>query len=510
MGQISSTYWVPARPGQGQMIAHACHADKERASPGKLSSMLHLKAPRFPRGFLLAGNSVEPPPTFVPGPLLPNFYVHPWTKVTTAGDVELFVVIIGHAVPATDNVTEHPADFLLQQLRQGESVFLSALDDFGGRYTVVFGSADHMHVANDATGMRSVFYAAQGGVVASHALLVECALNGKIVKSDLPFGYGYPGNQTPYARTKILTPNTYYCMSANRIRRFWPIFTPPPRTVDEAAAELLAASVVSMQAMSHGKTVRLTLTAGLDSRVCLAIALHAGVLVQAYTYGDQAVTKLDQDLAVQLAQQFGLEHSILGEKKREPLLRERIEEAHYATHHAPWIGALREHFTDISDLAVLGNALEIGRANYMPSRRKGTPPPVSADTMAGLHYNWFSDTTKQQVSAYGRDRYHEASAAAFETFIRDTEYDTVSGMLDPFDQFYWEHRMAVWQGVAMGERDFYGDPFVPFNSRRVFEHMLGVPAPSRHANATAIRTLALVDSALLEVPVNQKQLVPPQ
>lgn len=39
-----------------------------------------------------------------------------------------------------------------------------------------------MRVVTDATAMRSVFYSVDGGVLASHALLVEQALGGEVVR----------------------------------------------------------------------------------------------------------------------------------------------------------------------------------------------------------------------------------------------------------------------------------------------------------------------------------------
>lgn len=54
--------------------------------------------PLFPRGFLLSTHDVSMPPTYEPGPLLDNFYVHPWTQIETAGDSGLFVIVLGSCV----------------------------------------------------------------------------------------------------------------------------------------------------------------------------------------------------------------------------------------------------------------------------------------------------------------------------------------------------------------------------------------------------------------------------
>lgn len=462
----------------------------------------HLEVPRFPRGFVLSERPVDPPPTFVPGPILPNFYVHPWANVETAGDPDLFVIILGHVVSTRSEQAQPAAEHLLACLRAGEGTFLKALDDYGGRHALIFGSAGDIRVVNDATGMRSVFYAVKGGVVASHALLVEQALGGVVVRGRLPFRYGYPGNLTPYARTKILTPNTYYWLTANVVRRFWPIVEPAPRPVEDAAVELLEASTNTFRAMTEGRTVRLTLTAGLDSRTILAIALHSGIPFEAYTYGNQPSSKVDRLLAADLAAEFGFEHTVLSEKVVEPVVAERLTESHYSLHHSSWVASLQEYFSRRDDAAVLGNALEIGRSNYAPQRDKGVAAPVTAETMASSHHMKLGSGLRQRVEKYGPERFWSETVKAFQSFIDDTGWDVVAGMLDPFDQFYWEHRMAAWQGVAMGERDFYGEPFIPYNSRRVFNALLGAPFESRREDAAVLRMIEMVDSRLLGLPVN--------
>lgn len=56
----------------------------------------------------------------------------------------------------------------------------------------------------------------------------------------------------------------------------------------------------------------------------------------------------------------------------------------------------------------------------------------------------------------------------------------------------------------MSERDFYADSFIPFNSRRVFEAMLGVPDEDRYADKTVYRMIELVNPKLLDVPINPR------
>jgi len=466
--------------------------------------MSHREPPRFPRGFLLSERPTNRPPTFIEGPILPNFYIHPWNRVETSGDSRLFVIIIGNCVPTEPIQLGSVADSLLARLQDSETEFLRALAIYSGRHVIIFGSYGDIRVVNDATSMRSVFYATSGGVIASHAVLVERALGGCISQSELPFRYGYPGNRTPFRRTKILTPNTYYWMSANVVRRFWPVVPLKTQTTDFAAAKLLKSSAIAMRSVGQERAIGITLTAGLDSRALLAIALNAGLPFHTYTYGDDKGTEIDRVIASRLANQFGIEHVVVDKRVQNPVLEERINESHYALHHAGWIGALRSHFSSVDHVAVIGNLLEIGRSNYSPARNKGAAAPVTARTMSALHHRKLGDELKRRVNRYGPDNYYRESAAAFEGYINDTGF--VPGILDPFDQFYWEHRMATWQGVAMGERDFYADTFVPFNSRHLFEIMLGVPSTFRHADAIVKRMIEMVDPALFDLPINPRNV----
>src|SRR5699024_12034321 len=195
---------------------------------------------------------------------------------------------------------------------------------------------------------------------------------------------------------------------------------------------------------------------------------------------------------------------VLCDKVVAPVVSARLIESHYSLHHSSWVASLQEYFDGNEDVAVLGNALEIGRSNYTPQRRNGAADPVTAETMAALHHMKLGKEIHQQIDEYGPERFWHESVTAFQTFIDDTGFDVVAGMLDPFDQFYWEHRMPTWQGIAMGERDFYGEPFIPYNSRRLFNAMLGAPFDSRRNDEAVLRMIEMVDPRLLKLPINPK------
>jgi len=185
-------------------------------------------------------------------------------------------------------------------------------------------------------------------------------------------------------------------------------------------------------------------------------------------------------------------------------LQDGLSEAHYAVHHRPAIEPLREWIGDTRAAAVTANLLEIGRSFYKNARKAGAPAPTTAPAMSALHLQFMGKQKKQEVQEWGEDRFTTVSRAAFADMINDTQYDSSAGLLDPFDQFYWEHRMSAWHGASMVERDFYAEPFIPFNARTIFESMLGVPGPDRDSAAVLRRLIETVDPRLFDIPINPK------
>lgn len=463
--------------------------------------------PRFPRGFVLSTAPVEVPDVFEPGPFLPNFFVHPWARVDTSGDADQFVIVIGTCVPVM-GTDDHPAATLLAHLRDDESTLLAALSDYAGRYAVIFGSSDAPKILADATAMRSLFYAETGKIVASHAQLVENALGGEAERRDLPFRGGFPGNRIPLPRTRILIANTYYALATHTIHRFWPTRRIADTTVEHAAMSALEASSTALRNISAQLPVKVALTAGLDSRVLLAIAIHSGVEFETYTYGRAKDTLMDRNLAADLARHMGVKHTVTPPVDLTVELRDSIMESFYARHHRTAVAPLREWFGPEPAVAVTANLLEIARSFYAPARRQGLAAPVTAEQMVELYY-WFSmgGGGRKEAEEYGRPQFYAGAAAAFQEMI-DAGAGPTPEYMDPFDQSYWEHRMTVWHGAAMVERDFYAEAFIPFNARSIFETLLGVPRAERDTAAALYRLIELVDPRLLDFPVNPKEWPP--
>lgn len=442
------------------------------------------------------------PSTYIEGPLLNNFYVHPWTQTQYSTRGELFVLVIGQCVDTKNVTQQNVSAHLLNALSHSKEQFFTAISQYSGRHAIIFGTPSAPNIVTDATGMRSVFYAGQGGIVSSHALLVENAIGENILRDKLPFQYGYPGNRTPFLRTKILTPNTYYDIAQNSLHRFWPTAAPTERSTDDVAAEILQAATTAMLNVSRNRPLKMALTAGLDSRVILAVGINAGIDFETYTYGDAENTARDRAFASDLAGRFGIDHTTVPRVPLSKALDQRLSEVTYSPHHKGVTGGLMRFFDNPHSIAVTGNLLEIGRSFYLGRRKEGLAQPVTAEAMTKLHFRAMSANSRRIIEEYGADRYSDVAKIAFQLFIEETKLDRCAAFLDGFDQFYWEHRMATWHGPALAERDFYAEAFIPFNSRDVFAAMLSVKRDERDTSSTFYRLIEMVDPHLLDLPVN--------
>lgn len=456
----------------------------------------------FPRGFAYAQHSFCPPLGFVKAPVIENLWVDPWLKIDSATYRGTFVVVLGEAVFQND-VQGVPSSELLSALSLGQEEFFDQLKWLAGRYAVFYGNSVSLSVVADATATRSVFYAENGGVVASHAALVEYILGGNADRSDFPARLGFPGNRTPYSRTKILTANLGYKVKENQLFRYWPTKKMVEVSPLRAAEITVSSGANALTRLAKERPIAIAMTAGFDSRLILATAVKAGIDFETFTYGEKSSdTKVDRLVAKELAELVGVEHSVPPVKKASPVLSQRLEVVNYGSHHKKWVAGMTEHFKDPETAIVSGNLMELGRGHYTDIEAQGLTDGNDPSTLAKMYVKRFPRRTKREIEAtIGMNRYLSTVEKIFAQWLDDIGGFTPD-LLPGVTQFYWEHRMAAWYGPSMLERDFYGESFIPFNSHGVFEVLLGVDKALRESNQTFIDAIDLVDGRLLEIHVN--------
>lgn len=462
----------------------------------------------FSRGFILSREAHEAPENFVAGPVLKHFSVHPLLQVNQAQNGPYFVVVLGLAFhESADEVTSVPG-ILLNALFESEEEFFSELRHVSGRYVVIYGGPGFLRVVSDATATRSVFYADNGDVVSSHPQLAARYLGTEDNRDPLPFMNGFPGNFTPYRGVKLLTANLVCELWGGSIRRYWPSRKIEQLSAEDAAERAFSIAVSNIQKASEVSPLKLALTAGIDSRVVFGCAMKAGVDFDTFTYGSPSgAERIDHRVAKHLAGEFKQTHRSVRPSALIESAEANILEASFTNNHVAAIGGLQQFFESPRTIGLNGNLLELARDHYMTTREY-EKEYFGGKLYAMIYYRKLSQRFKKNLSnSISRDKYIHTVEQYFNEWLSQIG-GFVGGYFPPVSQFYWEHRMAAWNGPFTIERDFYSDFLVPFNSHKIFELFLSVPETDRYERKIHLSMLRLANPRLIDVPINPKAWPP--
>lgn len=424
--------------------------------------------PAYRRAFLLTRSPVDAPDGLVAGPVFPGLLIDPQMRVQWAGDASTCaVVVLGLCLPT--GPTGEPdsiADALVTALRRGEDEFFAQVETLAGRYVVVFARGGKVKVTSDATAMGSVFYARRGGAVASRPELVERALGGPFLGESSQARHGFPGVLTGYSRTRLLTAGTTIELERPVVRRWWPR-RPTLASSAEDAAETVAGQ--SANALRHALglgPVRTELTT--DARGRATLALLASCEGDRGTFGfHQSEVDPTDHLRAEYIRISGLQHDLVGGDPAE--LAQRLAWGGQSEPRPP-----SEGFAPQRDrLILVPSTLALSNLAGRAATELRWHPPVDAESMVTCH-RFPSD-----VDSHFNPRAYAEEWLAFNDFIDTTEFSATSGLIDPYDQFFWEHRLSSWHAAALTQWEPFGEAFCIFNARTTVEALLSVPPPQR-------------------------------
>ena len=456
----------------------------------------------FPRGFLLTQRPHSVPAGYKPGPILTNFSIDKLTEVSHSSCDNHFVILLGLAFHEGYDSAASISEALVRELVRGETKFFSELKKVAGRYAVIYGGPGFLRVVSDATATRSIFYAEEGGCIASHAQLVAMYRDSYRQIDPLKFMNGFPGNFTPFRGVRILTANMVCDLWDCTTQRYWPSKKISPRTVDEVAEATLTTVASNLKKAAQIAPLKIALTAGFDSRVILACALEAAVPFETFTYGKPVGgTEVDHKVAKHLAGVFGFSHTSVRSKPLNPTEEANFRATSYTNNHMLAAKGLEQFFGSPRSIGVNGNLFELARDHYGTVRHYENEYS-GAELMTRMYYHKLSPKFKKRIASSTRSGdYIRSLEPYFAEWLKDVG-GFAGGFFPPVTQFYWEHRMAAWNGPFTLERDFYSNFLVPFNSHQIFELFLATPENERFDRAIPYALMKRVDSRLTEIPIN--------
>ena len=360
---------------------------------------------------------------------------------------------------------------VLQTSRTFDEV-VEAFDPLGGRWAAIHVAGTRVHVVHDPAGLRQVYHGRdQHGRVwcgSSPALVArltgqpeDAALRADLLDRGLiepRKSHFWPGTSSAFVGVERLLPNHHLDARSGHVQRYWPRAPIPPVAVEEAT-ETCATTLSGVMATAAARyPLALALTAGLDSRLLLAASRGCAERLSFYTLMKPGMNLRSPDVRVPRAmlKHQRLHHRVIPVRPRArgpvaDVIRSTFQPWHESTACSAQAMYDDPPRPDGSWVTVNGNVSEIARCGY--PRVEMTPESL----VRAAHLD---------ASAFAVEQFGEWYAGAAPVIAR-------SG-IDPWELFYWEHRIGAWLGTVRTEFDVVEEGLTPYNSRALIQTMLGV------------------------------------
>ena len=431
--------------------------------------------------------------------------VHPDLELYQATDKNKSITLLGFILDP-NNPEAGNADIVEALIRKFDRCddFWKYTGEFGGRWILIVNDGQDTILFQDAAGLRSLYYSQPSSLkqtyCASQSGLIAKTLNLTMDKEALgyinsrePYDYEVywlPGDASMYADIKALLPNHYLNLRTGQSQRFWPDADVKGLSRQEAVAESSRLLHGLMLSARRRFNLALSLTAGWDSRVMLALSrdmihdLYCFTLTYPHTENTRDVT-----IPAALLKKLGLKHSLIPYPKQvnaeyKHVYQTSIDAA--TTAYCADAQAMHDCYPN-NRVCITGDVAEIFKCYYRLAKPKGTD--VSADDLA-------------QLCGIG---IHPFLIEAFERWLSTAEPRNVHLL----DLFCWEQIAGRKQALIRAQYDVAHESFSPFNCRSLLVTMLSVDEEYRRPPEYKILTelMKQVWPEVLSVPINPPEKI---
>ncbi|PLZ88460.1 hypothetical protein CEN44_15330 [Fischerella muscicola CCMEE 5323] len=342
---------------------------------------------------------------------------------------------------------------------------------WAGRWVLIGNGQVHM----DASGLLGCFYGTtrdgQVWISSSPALLADI-LSPKADSRQLYYQRGLSWFTPPLSRfvdISRLLPSQVIKLKDGSIQPR-PLLPPINPDLDyQEALELLSQSMITALRRLYQKQskVWLGLSAGVDSRLVLAMAYRGGINIAPFTRIAARMSVADRILPATLAKKLGYKHIFLHGRNSQAN-RQHLVTEHSAGHVSqgdalPFLQSVRDSLEGIS---VGGWCMEVGKAMW----RNSLPNTIDDTEIC----------TQQIAQTYG-EPLNSSAIAGIRQWLEWVK-QTPQAHMDWRDRFYIEQRLAGWQSSKEQLYDLSNIQRIPIvNAARTYALMLSI-AENRRLN----------------------------
>lgn len=446
----------------------------------------------YSRGFLISNRPYNVHDDWTSYKFYENLYITHDARVNSVcvKNDTYFVLILGTVMDTLDWHMElkKVAEKCLSCLTAKKELMLDYIDNLGGRHLICYGDKDNQYIIQDATGMRSCFYAKNHFLAASHYNLIN-----DIIHDDRhPYMEKYlnlekqpgllPGDITPYKNIMTLTPNHELHLNDMSLKRFWPRKSHDDISA-ETATDFIADNIHNQViTLSRYHKLMFQMTKGNDSRISLAASKPIKDRVLYYTFysSDRSSQASDAEFCTEFAKKLGLNHITLCSDNLKLSMKDYealcsvLYYNHYHRHVYENVFNYLEHLPK-DRLNIRSNLTEIIRhtSRYRLFTNEGMDEIVE----------WICDYYRGS-----QDEYHMVKAIAKEYYLNN-EYDKIFDYHFN-DIYYWEYFHAIWMNCSvLSIDDINFDTYMMFNNRKILEKGLSVPRYFKNKNMVVYKAV---------------------
>lgn len=449
------------------------------AKPGAYSAS-ELERLLFRRQFLMSPDDVTGFPGWSRRTIAGKYRLvaHPDLQVTHVEAGGKSITLLGYMLDP-EHVSASNArilgDLLDQLERSADAAAITAR--LGGRWVIVVHDGGRTLLFHDAAGLRQTYFtasplsardltvcASQPGLIADRLGLSPDpeALDYIASLGDSDFGaYYLPGDTSPYQEIRALLPNHFLDLSSGRPERYWPTHNLPAVPYAEALTESVRSLRGFFDAAYHRHPIAVSMTAGWDSRLILALSRHArqDTFYFTITYPYLAEDSRDAAVPAKLLRKLGLAHHLIPYPRAiDPSFRV-IAKRNTASLERPYCADAQALYDLVPGdrVCVTGDVAEVVKAHF---RFPGRPT---------------EQVTASDLAAYCPGPSHPFALKALESWLSGARQQDA---IDIGDLFCWEYMAGRWQALIRAQFDLVHESFAPLNCRALLCTMLA--AEERH------------------------------
>lgn len=460
---------------------------------------------RFARGYLItdAAEELDIPPTLTSWDVEEitdhTVYIHPALSCNHYSREGKSLGLLGRVIDPINNITGTKTILRIihESLSSSREEFYDYLDHLTGRFVLFVKNNDEVFVLQDATGNQSLFYEVKSNrcLLASHSGIIaeigdhEVDLATQdIIDSKASY---FPGVSTPHPHVKMLTPNTQLNIPSLDRTRFFPREPIPDCDLTDDLLEKIANILKNtVDLLNKENKLSLSLSAGIDSRLSLAATNEISEDVRYWTWagGDPGSSELSDVISLCEILDIDLDVVWLDDSPSVEFMRDFRDSNSGMSLFNRGHTAFNLCKTDLKDtICIRSNVAEIGRTYYRDIFG-GLPDDINSTVLSKL-YGWSSHS--------------EYVVDSFEEFIEIADFtEPHIYNYDPYDLFYWEHRMGCWLSLFLLELGVALDEFILYNNRKLLKLMLSVDRSYRRSDDLFYNIIDILWKDCLEMPIN--------